>query len=465
VIHGLKERFALLARLARESWPMTTGFALAGAMGCALIFSVVRPPERNGWPVEGYYFPAVQYQLTLQSLRLALAGVWTASSDSERADMARTAELLAQVLHAKAQNLIALPDLVPYYSKIDSFDRAALAIHKFDGELDGLVASAEQSKAGLADFDRQSEDAHARVVTLANDFRMAELVAYQRDFDAFAAAALSSRRLSQVLYCVFVLVLAFTYSSFRRNKRALLKEIEAHADAQRSAQARTALLGMVSHELRTPLQTIVAASELLVETIPEHAPGGLAARRIDKGASTLATQLDNLAQYAKVASGAAEPRSEWIGLASTINVAIEEHLDLARDNKQTIAFRSELNTNEDRVQSDPVTIRQIVNNYLSNAVKYSGPGEIVVTLRRNFGVRSSSIEVAVSDRGPGVAPSDRQRIWEPYFRGAGRGQRRGSGLGLAVVKLLASARGWSAGLRETVGGGATFFLVIPEGRQ
>ncbi len=107
------------------------------------------------------------------------------------------------------------------------------------------------------------------------------------------------------------------------------------------------------------------------------------------------------------------------------------------------------------VRGDADRLRQLLDNLIGNAVKASSPGDAVeVTVESADG----AVRVAVSDRGPGVAAADRERIFEAFERA---GNRPGAGLGLYVVRAIAEAHGGSVELAATPGGGATFTLVVP----
>jgi signal transduction histidine kinase len=102
-----------------------------------------------------------------------------------------------------------------------------------------------------------------------------------------------------------------------------------------------------------------------------------------------------------------------------------------------------------------------MNNLLSNAVRYSTPGtEIRVGA---VAVGGGTVEIQVSDRGPGIAPEDRERIFEKFYRGKDGATLavRGTGLGLAVARQLVQAHGGSIGVRSIVGEGSTFWVRLP----
>jgi signal transduction histidine kinase len=106
----------------------------------------------------------------------------------------------------------------------------------------------------------------------------------------------------------------------------------------------------------------------------------------------------------------------------------------------------------------PESLHQIAINLLDNAVKYGGD-EGRVTLRALF--REGRARIEVEDSGPGVAPADRTRIWEPFVRLPGTPPVPGSGIGLAVVRDLVVAHGGKVWVEEGKGGGACFVVELP----
>jgi signal transduction histidine kinase len=112
------------------------------------------------------------------------------------------------------------------------------------------------------------------------------------------------------------------------------------------------------------------------------------------------------------------------------------------------------------VLADQAALRQLLLNLLDNAVKFGPPGQVVrLTLVRDNGIA----RLTVADQGPGVPVADRERIWEPYFRGSDTATRAvgGSGIGLAIVREVAGRFGGSVSVATAQGGGAAFTVTLP----
>jgi signal transduction histidine kinase len=112
-----------------------------------------------------------------------------------------------------------------------------------------------------------------------------------------------------------------------------------------------------------------------------------------------------------------------------------------------------------RIDADPQLLGQALVNLLTNASAYSPPGEpIDITIRTN----GECVEIRVTDRGPGVLPHERERIFDRYARGsAGERQRRGLGLGLHLARAIVERHGGAIGVDSVVGQGAAFWIALP----
>jgi signal transduction histidine kinase len=446
------------------------GIAVLVASLAALVYlRFLAPPGqllRPSWPTEGYYFAGAQYQLSLQGLRIAVAQYHTARDSTQRAEHRQEARMWRDVLHAKLAILTDSPEMAPYLHAVSGFNEAIGPLRTFDARLDQLVDSALADRDGLAHFEAEVSDTYRHVLPMVNDLRVAELRAFEAGSEVQRRHALIFLEFGLFLMSIIGLGV-YAYVHFARKERAAFKkEAEARAEAQRSAQARAALLGMVSHELRTPLQTMLANVEML--SVQPHK--SLATERIaellQRSIEFMSGQLDNIAQYTRLASGPVEARREEFSLLELLRRIVDEHAEAVQANEQRISL--DLGNEADiMVHGDSIRLQQVVNNFLGNAIKYAGPGSITISARvlsHRFGnLRvAEAVKVDVEDEGPGIPPSDQAAMWEPFVRGkSALHRRKGSGLGLAVVKLLASSVGWEVGVRTAPGHGSTFYVILP----
>jgi signal transduction histidine kinase len=227
---------------------------------------------------------------------------------------------------------------------------------------------------------------------------------------------------------------------------------------QELARLRADFTSSVSHELRTPLTQIL----LYAETLELGRASGETERRralgvIVQEARRLAHLVENILQFSRAERRMVRVRTEVRRLAPLLRETVQRFAPLAGE-----AARFELAPEE--ALAAPVhadSLRQIVINLLDNAVKYAGDGP--VTLRARLVDGRARLEV--EDLGPGIAPADRARVWEPYVRLQHSPGVAGSGIGLAVVRELSAAHGGACWVEEGTAGGARFVIELPEGRH
>ena len=226
---------------------------------------------------------------------------------------------------------------------------------------------------------------------------------------------------------------------------------------------REELLSMVSHELRTPLCVVTGYARLLLRE--EVGPLGSEQRRFLEESLKACTRLDrfvaNLLEAARVHKGAPvlELGRERIDLA--IESVAEMFRPLFMDRQLTVHMR--IAPNACVARCDKVRVEQVLTNLLGNAIRYARRGGVLEITTCALPVDPQGrpmLEISVADDGPGVAPADRTRIFEPYVQADGE-RPGGLGLGLAICRRLVEAHGGAIGVRERQGGGACFHFSLP----
>ena len=208
------------------------------------------------------------------------------------------------------------------------------------------------------------------------------------------------------------------------------------------------LLANASHELRSPLARIRMSLELMnLETASPQ--------RIEISRSI--TELDQLIDEILLASrldarqADAEPFEplDLTGLAAEECARANAELGMSATGQSLI------------VQGSPRLLRRLVRNLLENAKRY-GQGNVTLDLTQNRIYNQEFATIAVHDRGPGVPPELRERIFEPFYRLPGASEREGGvGLGLALVKSISERHGGQVRCEARPGGGATFVVELP----
>jgi len=232
--------------------------------------------------------------------------------------------------------------------------------------------------------------------------------------------------------------------------------------AQREAlNAKMTSLGMISHELRSPLQTIIGAIEALERrfeawSLPRKEYKNLG--RIRFSAAQLDSYLSDLIVMTKQGTGLSDPKSDVISLEWMLQDMMRSYDAAASDRGNAL----ELVVAEgcEHVMGDKVRVHQIVNNLVSNAVKYTSDGDVKVQVVRPSPVEDW-IHIVVMDTGIGISPDKLDLIWRPYVRlQQDASGAKGNGLGLAVVQLLVELLGGFVSVSSTPGKGTTFTVKL-----
>jgi signal transduction histidine kinase len=227
------------------------------------------------------------------------------------------------------------------------------------------------------------------------------------------------------------------------------------ASAVLSRRSATALLAAVAHEMRAPLTSMVMTTEMLADAAPDGDTPREAVARLRRGALWLRHLVDNLSISSLTEAGPIRLRCRYVPVLE----AVAEVIELARPLLDSKQQRVHLHGDRRLVAyADPDRLDQILLNLLTNASKYSVEGDVLdVAVGRTRG----RVTVEIADHGPGIAPAEGARVFEPYVRGAAAGSAGGLGLGLSIVRTLVDAHGGDVRVRETAGGGATFLVSLP----
>ncbi|HEV2497954.1 MAG TPA: ATP-binding protein [Terriglobia bacterium] len=233
-------------------------------------------------------------------------------------------------------------------------------------------------------------------------------------------------------------------------------EREFHAEAAREAeQLRTAVLDALAHEFKTPLATILTASSGLLAAGSLSPSQAELAALIEEEAGEMNGLASNLLRAAKLDGVDFKPKREPILLSSLIDPAIK----ILQTEFAAGRFRVIVSRDEAVVMIDRKLIITALAQILENAIKYSVPeSPIDVEVK----LKDAEVIVSVQNQGQGIAPTDRERIFERFYRGRGTEQRPpGTGLGLSIVKRIVEAhhgRVWVEGNQDR---GTTFSLALP----
>jgi two-component system sensor histidine kinase KdpD len=233
----------------------------------------------------------------------------------------------------------------------------------------------------------------------------------------------------------------------------LSEEAERAGPLEEADRMRTALLAAVSHDLRTPLASAKAAVDSLrgdMQWSPEDYKELLATA--DESLDRLDRLVANLLDMSRLQAGV-------LGVASR-PLGVEEIMPRVLDDLGALRERvlDEISDELPEVVADPALVERVLVNLVSNAVRYSPPGEKVLVTASSYG---GDVEIRVIDRGPGIPVSQHDQVFLPFQRLGDRDNHTGVGLGLALARGLTEAMGGTLVPEETPGGGLTMILTLP----
>ena len=243
------------------------------------------------------------------------------------------------------------------------------------------------------------------------------------------------------------------------NKRDQL--IEALESAHQANLVKSRFLANMSHELRTPLNGIIGLSEILHDDLL----GDLSPQQkecmgdILSSGHHLLDLVNNLLDLERVELGKIELSPQVVDVPRLLKEVCDVLRTLADENGVNVSVTADPALSA--VTTDPIRLRQIVYNYLSNAIKFS-PAESLVQVRA-IPDEGGRFRVEVADDGSGITPEELSLLFNDFYR-LDRTQKRpgqGAGLGLALVKRIVEAQGGSVGVDSVFGSGSIFYAVLP----
>ena len=229
---------------------------------------------------------------------------------------------------------------------------------------------------------------------------------------------------------------------------------------QRLARMRSAFLANASHELRTPLASLAVFGEFLRRG-RVTSPGKVAEYgcHIEHESNRLRQLIDNVLDFARIESSTVEYCRREIAVEDVVGVAIRT-VDARRERDGFTISVACSESAAPAVRVDAQAMTQVFVNLLDNAMKYSGKSR---RIRVDLSVRDGYAAVSVQDFGIGIAPDDRERIFQQFYRTAEAVEEQvgGTGLGLAIARHVVQAHGGTIEVDSRPGAGATFTVLIP----
>ncbi len=254
-----------------------------------------------------------------------------------------------------------------------------------------------------------------------------------------------------------------SYAGLEQKVEERTREVEEKSrQLELASQHKSQFLSSMSHELRTPLNAIIGLTEMMVTNAARFGTEKAAEplRRVHRAGSHLLGLINQVLDLSKIEAGKLELSPDWVNLTPLINEVVDTARHLAEQNNNRLVVKGQENLGSLTV--DPMRLRQILLNLLSNACKFTKQGEVTL-LARKLVNEGNWIEFAVSDTGIGMTPEQQAKLFEEFTQADSSTARQygGTGLGLAITRKLARMMGGDVTLTSEAGRGSTFTVRLP----
>ena len=298
-----------------------------------------------------------------------------------------------------------------------------------------------------------------RTWLLIEDIQSDEHNALQR----VVGKAMSSRRAMIVRIAVLgllailsaAILVVYILRDIKRERRDRQRIIEAKAETERIMQQRERLLLTITHDIKAPAASIAGFIDLLSEYVDQPKAVGYL-QNISGSAKHLLQLVSALLDYHKLESGKAERHEVSFAPAVLISECVAQMQPLAMEKKLKLATDVQV-TESMLCRSDAFRIKQIVNNLVGNAIKYTDKGEV----RVGVSIANRQLSISVKDTGCGMTPDELQTVFNAFTRLPDAQGKEGVGLGLTITREIVTLLGGEINVQSAKGKGSTFTVSLP----
>jgi len=234
---------------------------------------------------------------------------------------------------------------------------------------------------------------------------------------------------------------------------------ETNAQLSRASQFKSEFLAKMSHQLRTPLTAIIGFCEVLTQGMDGELSRDQAQDigEIQRSGLVLLELVNDILDLSKIEAGKVEVTLQEVDLPSVVDQVIASMRQIAE--AKALKLSCDLSSEVSKVKADPIRVREILTNLVSNAIKFTSTGSVAI---RGLPVGAMA-EISVLDTGIGIEPAAHQRIFEEFQQASDKISRNygGTGLGLSIARKLVELQGGQMGLESEPGKGSRFWFTLP----